>query len=101
MGSPDFALPSLQRIIDSNHELLAVVSGEDKRRGRAKPPTPTPVKALAIEHGIPVITTSSTQESNFIESLKKLNADLFVVVAFKVLPTLFLSTEVRLPYIGP
>ena len=96
MGSPDFALPSLQRIIDSNHELLAVVSGEDKRRGRAKPPTPTPVKALAIEHGIPVITTSSTQDSNFIQSLKKLNADLFVVVAFKVLP----PSVLELPRIG-
>ncbi len=96
MGSPDFALPSLQRIIDSNHELLAVVSGEDKRRGRAKPPTPTPVKALAIEHGIPVITTLSTYNSDFIETLTKLNADLFVVVAFKVLPPSVLG----LPRIG-
>mgnify|MGYP001360736473 CR=1 FL=1 len=86
MGSPDFALPSLQCIIESDHELLAVVSGEDKRRGRAKPATPTPVKALALEHGIPVITASSTHNVDFIESLRKLNADLFVVVAFKVLP---------------
>ena len=96
MGSPDFALPSLQRIIDSHHELLAVVSGEDKRRGRAKPPTPTPVKALALEHGIPVITTSSTHNVDFIESLRKLNADLFVVVAFKVLP----PSVLELPRIG-
>jgi methionyl-tRNA formyltransferase len=96
MGSPDFALPSLQRIIDSNHELLAVVSGEDKRRGRAKPPTPTPVKALALEQSIPVITTSSTHDPDFIESLTKLNADLFVVVAFKVLP----PSVLELPRIG-
>lgn len=96
MGSPDFALPSLQRILDSDHELLAVVSGEDKRRGRAKSPTPTPVKALALEQGIPVITTSSTHDPNFIESLTKLNADLFVVVAFKVLP----SSVLELPKIG-
>ena len=96
MGSPDFALPSLQRIIESNHELLAVVSGEDKRRGRAKPPTPTPVKALAVEHGIPVITTSSTHDPSLIDSLKKFKVDLFVVVAFKVLPPSVLD----LPKIG-
>jgi methionyl-tRNA formyltransferase len=96
MGSPDFALPSLQCIVDSNHELLAVVSGEDKRRGRSKPPTPTPVKAIALEQGIHVITTSSTHDPDFIESLRKLNADLFVVVAFKVLP----PSVLELPRIG-
>lgn len=96
MGSPDFALPSLQRIIESNHELLAVVSGEDKRRGRAKPLTPTPVKALAIEHGIKVITTSSTHDPDLIDSLKEFKADLFVVVAFKILPPSVLD----LPKIG-
>ena len=62
MGSPEFALPSLQVLIDSSHELLAVVSGTDKRRGRGKELSPTPVKAMAEQYGIPVIEADSMKD---------------------------------------
>ena len=96
MGSPEFALPSLQVLIDSSHELLAVVSGTDKRRGRGKELSPTPVKAMAIQHGIPVIEADSMKDKNLEKKLLELNPDLFVVVAFKILPQKLLD----IPKIG-
>lgn len=86
MGSPDFAIPSLQRLHKSSHEICAVVSGKDKRRGRGSETSPTPVKAQALELGLPVIEVEDLNSSSFESKLKELEADLFVVVAFRVLP---------------
>ena len=96
MGSPEFALPSLQVLIDSSHELLAVVSGTDKRRGRGKELSPTPVKAMAVQYGIPVIEADSMKDEKLETQLSELNPDLFVVVAFKILPQKLLD----IPKIG-
>lgn len=96
MGSPDFAVPSLAALIHSTHELLAVATAPDKKRGRGSELSPTPVKALALKHNIPVIETSSPREPEFLHALKALDADLFVVVAFKILPSEILA----LPHIG-
>ena len=54
MGTPDFAVPSLQGLIDDGHEILAVYTQPDKPVGRKQVLTPPPVKALALEHGLPV-----------------------------------------------
>ena len=96
MGSPEFSLPSLRVLIDSSYELLAVVTGTDKRRGRGRGLSPTPVKAMAQEFGIPVIEADSMQDEHLEATLLDLKPDLFVVVAFKVLPQQLLA----IPTIG-
>ncbi len=96
MGSPEFALPSLQQIHNSSHTIKAVVSNVDKRRGRGGKTTPTPVKAKALELGLPVIEIENLKSPEFSEQLEELNADLFVVVAFRILP----KTVLEIPKIG-
>lgn len=86
MGSPDFAIPSLQKLYQSSHEIRGVVSGKDKRRGRGSATSPTPVKAKALELNLPVIEVENLQSITFENKLRELQADLFVVVAFRVLP---------------
>lgn len=85
-GTPDFAIPSLKTLLDHQHEVVAVVTAPDKPRGRGKQVTFTPIKEFAIEHSIMVLQPESLKDENFIAQLKELNADLFVVVAFRILP---------------
>lgn len=96
MGSPDFAIPSLEKIYQSKHTISAVVSNIDKRRGRGSETAPTPVKAKAVELGIDVIEVEDLKSKQFHEALKSLNADLFVVVAFRILP----KSVLEIPSIG-
>lgn len=96
MGSPDFAIPSLEAIHNSHHNIAAVVSNVDKRRGRGSDKAPTPVKAKAIELGLDVIEVDDLKSQEFEEALKNKDADLFVVVAFRVLPKKILE----IPKIG-
>lgn len=91
MGSPDFAIPSLEKIYYSQHEIVSVVSNVDKRRGRGAKPSPTPVKKRALELGLPVIEVEDLNAPSFYEKLDGLKADLFVVVAFRILPASVLS----------
>lgn len=91
MGSPDFAIPSLEKLADSEHEIAAVVSNVDKRRGRGGGTSPTPVKAKAQELGLPVITVEDLHDAGFSKELEQLEADLFVVVAFRILPKQILA----------
>ena len=86
MGSPDFAIPSLEKLHQSDHEIAAVVSNVDKRRGRGSKPSPTPVKAKAQDFDLPVITVEELDDPDFYDKMNALEADLFVVVAFRILP---------------
>jgi len=86
MGSPEFAIPSLEKLLNSNHSVELVVSAPDKERGRGKKILPTPVKEFALSKGLKVLTPLSLKEESFIRQLKEINADLFVVVAFRILP---------------
>ena len=86
MGSPDFAIPSLEKLYESKHEVVSVVSNIDKRRGRGTDTSPTAVKAKALEYDLPVIGVENLNDESFAEQLKALEADLFVVVAFRILP---------------
>lgn len=86
MGSPDFAVPSLERLQVSGHEIVAVVSNVDKRRGRGGDASPTPVKRRALELDLPVIEVENLDDPGFHERLRAKGADLFVVVAFRILP---------------
>ncbi len=85
-GTPDFAIPSLQIILDHGHEVVVVVTAPDKPRGRGKQVTFTPIKEFALEHSIKVLQPESLKDENFIATLKELNAELFIVVAFRILP---------------
>ena len=96
MGSPDFAIPSLVNLYKSEHTIKAVVTNVDKRRGRGGLTSPTPVKEKAIELGLPIIEVEDLKSGEFLQSLSSLNADLFVVVAFRILPKHIL----QLPTIG-
>ncbi|MGD8781475.1 MAG: methionyl-tRNA formyltransferase [Ignavibacteria bacterium] len=85
-GTPDFAVPSLKTLLKSKHDVKAVVTAPDKERGRGQKVTFTPVKKFAIENNIPVLQPEKLNDGNFIEELKKINADLFIIVAFRILP---------------
>ncbi len=86
MGSPDFAIPSLQKLYDSEHDIISVVSNVDKRRGRGSKTSPTAVKKKALELNLPVIEVENLDDPDFYDKLRSLDADLFVVVAFRILP---------------
>ncbi|MCK5760493.1 MAG: methionyl-tRNA formyltransferase [Candidatus Delongbacteria bacterium] len=86
MGTPDFAVSSLLAIHKSGIEIKAVVTQPDKQRGRGKKVSFTPVKKTAIKLGIPVLQPVKMRNKDFIEELNQLSADLFVVVAFRILP---------------
>ncbi|MDZ7765667.1 MAG: methionyl-tRNA formyltransferase [Melioribacteraceae bacterium] len=85
-GTPDFAVTSLSKIFDSPHKISAVVTAPDKERGRGRKVSFTSVKEFALQKNIPVLQPEKLKDENFIKELKKLNADLFVIVAFKILP---------------
>lgn len=86
MGTPDFSIPSLKILLKNNHEILAVVTTPDKERGRGQKITFTAVKQFAIENNIPVLQPIKLKDESFINELKNLNPDLFIIVAFRILP---------------
>ena len=87
-GTPEFAVPTLQRLIESDHEIVAVVTRADKPTGRGRKMTAPPVKQLAAEHGLPVLQPENIKTAEFAEALRALKPDVAVVVAYgKILPT--------------
>ena len=82
MGTPDFAVSTLNKLIESEHEVIAVVTQPDRPRGRGREVTPSPVKQVAMDSGIPVLQPEKAKSPEFIESFKKLAPDITVVVAF-------------------
>lgn len=82
MGTPDFSVPALEKMIEAGHEILAVVTQPDKPKGRSKEPAFSPVKECALKHGIKVLQPQKIREANAVEELKALGADIFVVAAF-------------------
>jgi methionyl-tRNA formyltransferase len=86
MGTPEFAIASLEKLYNSHHEIVGVVTGADKPVGRGLKLGPTPIKRLACDLEVPIFTPEKLSDESFIAELKKLSADLFVVVAFRILP---------------
>lgn len=82
MGTPDFAVPSLEKLIDCSYEIMAVVTQPDRPRGRGQKTTPPPVKAFAHQHGLLVAQPESVNEETFVERLTTWRPDCVVVVAF-------------------
>ncbi len=85
-GTPDFAIPSLKILHESEHEIVGVVTAPDKPRGRGRSLSPTPIKQFAVENGIKVLTPEKLKDAQLVDELNSLQADLFVVVAFRILP---------------
>ena len=87
MGTPDFSIPSLKALFESKHEVIAVVTAPDKQRGRGRKISYTPVKQFALENNLPVLQPEKLKNNQeFVEQLKGFSAELYVVVAFKILP---------------
>jgi len=85
MGTADFGIPTL-RILHEKHDVAAVVTGPDKPQGRGRILRPTPVKTTALELGIPVLSPEKLKDPSFVERLGDIGADMFFVVAFRILP---------------
>lgn len=86
MGTPEFAVPSLQLLLDSPHEVVAVITAPDRPAGRGQKLTESPVKQCAVANGIPVLQPEKLKNPEFLATLRSFNADLQVVVAFRMLP---------------
>jgi methionyl-tRNA formyltransferase len=86
MGTPDFAVASLRAIVYKGYHVSAVVTAADKPAGRGQQIRISPVKAAALELEIPVLQPINLKDNEFIQELRRLRADLFVVVAFRMLP---------------
>ncbi|MDO8844028.1 MAG: methionyl-tRNA formyltransferase [Methylicorpusculum sp.] len=81
-GTPEFAVPALQMLLASSHEVCAVYTQPDKPAGRGRKLTPSPVKALALESGITVVQPASLKNESDFKQLADFNPDLMVVVAY-------------------
>ncbi|MBR1434392.1 MAG: methionyl-tRNA formyltransferase [Bacteroidales bacterium] len=86
MGTPEFAVAPLDALVKEGYNIVGVVTVADKPSGRGLKVNESPVKKYAVEHGIPVLQPIKLKDPEFLEQLAALKADLFVVVAFRMLP---------------
>ena len=92
MGTPDFAVPSLQALIDAGHDVCAVYTQPDKPQGRKQILTAPPVKTLALEHDIPVFQPNTLKNEDEQARLRELAPEVIIVVAYgKLLPKAVLA----------
>ena len=85
-GTPDFAVESLKRLVDGGYNVVAVVTMPDKPAGRGRQLQESDVKRYAVEHGLPVLQPVSLKDEEFLKQLRAYNAQLFIVIAFRMLP---------------
>ncbi|MBA4166602.1 MAG: methionyl-tRNA formyltransferase, partial [Chitinophagaceae bacterium] len=86
MGTPEFAVATLDALVQSRKNIIAVITAPDKPAGRGMKMNMSAVKKYALEHAIPVLQPEKLKNPEFIAALKSLQADLQVVVAFRMLP---------------
>lgn len=91
MGTPEFAIPSLQSLVESSHQVVGVVTAPDRPTGRGLKIQPSPVKQCAIDYNLPVLQPENLKDEQFLKQLKSLDADLFTVVGFRILPEIVFS----------
>jgi methionyl-tRNA formyltransferase len=96
MGTPEFAVASLKALYDNNYTIAAVVTSPDKPAGRGLKLQQSAVKRFASENNIPVLQPQKLTDPEFIAELKLINAELFIVVAFRMLP----AVVWKLPNLG-
>lgn len=88
MGTPEFAVPSLEILIENKFNVVAVITAPDKPQGRGQKITYSPVKESALKHNVPVLQPTNLKAPEFLEELKSYEANLQIVVAFRMLPEL-------------
>jgi methionyl-tRNA formyltransferase len=91
MGTPEFAVEPLKVLLEKGYNIVSVVTTPDKPAGRGRELKQSEIKQFALEHGLPVLQPEKLRDENFIKQLKLLNADLFLVVAFRMLPEIVWS----------
>jgi methionyl-tRNA formyltransferase len=96
MGTPAFAVASLDALANSSHKVIAVVTTPDKPAGRGQKIQVSDVKQYALDNGIPVLQPEKLKDETFLMQLEKLDADIFVVVAFRMLPEMVWN----IPHLG-
>ncbi len=91
MGTPEFAVPMLDVLVKSTHQVVGVITAPDKPAGRGMQLVESDVKKYAVGHSLKILQPEKLKNPEFIAELKALNADLFVVVAFRMLPEMVWS----------
>jgi methionyl-tRNA formyltransferase len=86
MGTPDFAVGSLDALVKANFNIVAVITAPDKPAGRGKKLNQSAVKKYALEHKLKLLQPTNLKNETFLKELKQLNANLQIVVAFRMLP---------------
>ena len=85
-GTPEFAVESLDRLVSENFNIVGVVTATDKPAGRGHKMLQSAVKQYAVSHNLNILQPASLKDPEFVESLRELKADLFIVIAFRMLP---------------
>lgn len=98
MGTPEFAVAPLEALIQSEHEVVAVVTVPNRQSGRGRKPTPSAVKEAALKHNLPILQPEKLRDPVFQAELKSYDADIFVVVAFRMLPESVWSMPKKLTF---
>ncbi len=91
LGTPEFAKTALEAIHQSHHDVVGVVTATDKASGRGQKVNASPVKIYAEEQGLKLFQPEKLRNPEFLEDIKSLNADVFVVVAFRMMPQMLFS----------
>src|SRR5829696_7329901 len=92
-GTPGFAVPTLEHLVNSSHPVVGVITQPDKPRGRGQQVSEGPVKSLAVALGLPVFQPARLAQDQFATQFQSLNADIGVVAAYgKILPDWLLAT---------
>ncbi|MBX2945786.1 MAG: methionyl-tRNA formyltransferase [Cyclobacteriaceae bacterium] len=86
MGTPEFAVPSLEILVENKFNVVAVITAPDKPQGRGQKISFSPVKECALKHNIPVLQPTNLKSPQFLEELKSYQGNLQIVVAFRMLP---------------
>lgn len=86
MGTPEFAVPALEKLVDNGWNVVAVITAPDKPKGRGQKLIPSPIKESALKNQIPVLQPTNLKDPSFQDELKSYQADLQIVVAFRMLP---------------
>ena len=86
MGTPEFAVPPLEALVEAGYSIPAVITVADKPAGRGRKLKESAVKTCALKHGLKVMQPTNLKDPDFVQELESLQADIFVVVAFRMLP---------------
>lgn len=86
LGTPEFAVASLERMLSEGYKVVAVVTMPDKEAGRGHKLLQSDVKKCALTHSLPVLQPANLKDNDFLQQLRSFEADLFVVIAFRMLP---------------